>query len=263
MPRRTDENQIVHYHHKVVSVSDNKAPISVTQIEQKTRNAKKYKSLPPITEDDERANYPSRYNLAVSNYNHGTFDKHKRSMLSLSFLMYRIPFIIVFCIAWIATLFSLWVRYLMILSIILSAIYVIVSLYNFIIFQLNGSVVDDPHLIYNNHFRQFGERRSLDEIDLRGEWVAVDGDQTIFNDDLLPHMQAISDLQQQHNNTSRFDILFYSLHYLEKFVHFPREVLIQGVIALITLLVAVVVPVIFQCSWFKNPAKNGQVCYMA
>jgi hypothetical protein len=263
MPQRKDENQIVHYHHQVTIDADVRAPNSHTEISQKKRTTKKYKSLPPVTKDHEKEIYPSRYNRAVWNYNHVTFDKHKKRMLSLSFLMHRIPFIVVTCIVWIAILFSLWVRYLMILSIIVSVLYFIFSLYNFIIFLLNGSIVDDPHLINDSHFRQFGERRNLDEVELRGEWVPVDGDQTTFDDDLIPHMEEINDLQQQHDNTGRFEILFYSLHYLENFVHFPREILIQGIIASITLLVAIVVPAVFQCSWSANPNKNNQICYMA
>ncbi|CAF1175958.1 unnamed protein product [Adineta steineri] len=263
MPRRQDENQVIHYHHQVNTVADNKTPNSHTEISQTTRTTKKYKLLPPVTEDDEKKIYPARYNLAVWNYNHVTSDKHKKRMLSLFFLMRRIPFIVGFCIVWIAILFSLWFQYLMILSILVSAIYFIFSLYNVIIFLRNGSIVDDPHLIYDSYFRHFGEHDSLDQIDLRGEWVPIDGDQTIFHDDLIPHMEEINDLQQQHNNKDRFEILFYSLHYLENFVHFPKQILIHGIIALITLLVAIVIPVVFHCSWSKNPLKNNQICYMA
>ncbi|CAF1016042.1 unnamed protein product [Adineta steineri] len=240
MPRRQDENQVIHYHHQVNTVADNKTPNSHTEISQTTRTTKKYKLLPPVTEDDEKKIYPARYNLAVWNYNHVTSDKHKKRMLSLFFLMRRIPFIVVFF-----------------------AIYFIFSLYNVIIFLRNGSIVDDPHLIYDSYFRHFGEHDSLDQIDLRGEWVPIDGDQTIFHDDLIPHMEEINDLQQQHNNKDRFEILFYSLHYLENFVHFPKQILIHGIIALITLLVAIVIPVVFHCSWSKSPDKNNQICYMA
>lgn len=255
-------NQVVPYEINAIVIRDNNQQDYPTEIQQNISPAT-YRPSPPKYESN--STYASKYNRAIYFFNQVSSSKHKKRMFgSIFYIVHHYPTIVLFCLSLIAIILSLWIQALMTISIIIGVLYLIISIYNFIIFLYNGSLLDDPHLINDSYFGKFQQQLKLSDIDFEDKWIDLQVNQKIFANELGPHLQVLNNLQEFHRekNQSSFFVLFYSYHYIEKYTQFPKEIIWQGILSILILGVSIVIPVLFECAWNKQSEKNNQICYI-
>jgi hypothetical protein len=262
---RMANNQVVPFEINTTVIQDNNQQYYPTEIEQNILPATS-NYLPSPPKYDSNSTYASKYNRAVYFFNQvSSSSRHKKRMFgSLFYLVHRYPSILFFCLSVMAIILSLWIQALMTIPILIGGLYLIISIYNFIIFIYNGSLLDDRHLINDSYFGKFGQQTKLSDINFEDRWIYIQVNQERFANELGPHLQALNTLQEFHREQkqSAFFVLFYSYHYIEKYTQFPKEIIWQGILSILILAVGIVIPILFQCAWSKQPEKNNQICYM-
>lgn len=258
------KNQIVpveiEFNYVKQTTTDHKEPTTMVTVEQKRRDFIGERPTPSISSNE--SSYSGRYNQAVKFFNH-IATKAKRKMFGGFLLLYpTVICILILCL--ITTALSLWVQPVMAAPIFFSVAYLIISIYNLIIYFMNGSLLNQPQIIKDDNFRKFGHGVRVTDNDFEQEWVSINGNSTDFGDFLLPHMERINQLQDLYGGTSdRIDILFYSWKYEENYTLFPRRILLHSLVALILLGLGIVIPIIFHCKWNPDDSPSaGKLCYI-
>jgi len=173
-----------------------------------------------------RNTYPARYNFAVKQY-HSNADANepkKKEMRGGHFLLYRSVMILAWLIALgaggISSILkpliensSRWKPFLT-LNIVICLIYIIISIYNIVIFRRNGSLFN-RRMILNN------------SITKSNMYVTIPIHTFITQTRALASEQedVAAGLQNVENQVNEIEVMYYKEYYVRTYTYFPRSII--------------------------------------
>jgi hypothetical protein len=170
-----------------------------------------------------RNTYPARYNFAVNQFNFTASDgiPRKKYMRGGHFLMYRsvtiLSLFIALAVGGISSILkpifedsSKWKPFLT-LNIVICLIYIILSIYNIIIFKRNGSLINN-RMIYKRHMKGSNEHVKIPVYTSVTQTNALVSEQE----------QIAAGLQNVSSHVNEVSCMYYSEYYVKTYTHFPR-----------------------------------------
>jgi hypothetical protein len=181
-----------------------------------------------------RNNYAARYNFAVGNYNSLPLEDEKKTMRGGHFLVYRYIVVIFWLISMIFAGVSSAVKPLVTVPIIISLVYIALSIYNIVIFKKNGYLLHRKLMIHNNRLGSNNEWYTVPihtHIQNTAALAAVGGDDSA----------AMAALRETYTNVEEIKIMVYTGRYITLFTYFPtRSIVLHIAMFTISLLLGIV-----------------------
>lgn len=194
-------------------------------------SSKKYAVAPPEEQGFRifvRHAYPVRYNFAVDNYN-AVSARHKRRMFGGFVILYRSVTAACWITAMVFGVLALLYGKLVIADVIISAIYLAISIYNFYVYMDNRSLVIGTRLL---------RAKAAGPSGLNHEWVSVPLDSRSANERLANVDQMALDSVRREfagQGQGEIDCLVYTQRYADTYASFPKEVLLHMLAFLVAL----------------------------
>ncbi|CAF3785008.1 unnamed protein product [Rotaria socialis] len=163
-------------------------------------------------------NYAGRYNFAVDNYNSLPVAE-KKKMRGGRFLLRRYILIAFWLLSMIFGGISAVLKPLVVVPIVVSLLYMAISIYNIVIFKKNSSVLHPTLMLHNNDLRGNNEWYTVPihtRIEDRAALAAVGGDDSA----------AMSAIREQYTNMKEIKIMVYTERYIRLFTYFPTNTII-------------------------------------
>jgi hypothetical protein len=177
-----------------------------------------------------RNTYPDRYNFAVRQYNSipDAGIPRKKQMRGGHFFMYRCIVILAILIAVSAAGVSVQIKPFVALNIGLSLIYIILSIYNIIIFKRNGNLFSD-RMIHDNSFTRCNNYYTIPIH------TSISESNVLANQ----HENIIAGLRNTYNHLSEIQIMVYHGDYVRRYTYFPRNIVKHLIIFSLVMLLGI------------------------
>ncbi|UJR33334.1 hypothetical protein I4U23_020783 [Adineta vaga] len=180
-----------------------------------------------------RTAYPARYNFAVKNYNAVSVNQ-KATMRGGRLLLFRSIVAVVWIIAMVFAFLALIKAVFVIGTIILSLLYLALTLYNVYIYLSNRSLLNATRLLPAKVAGPNGRYY---------EWVSVPNDARSANERLSAVDQsAIDSVRKEYvgSNQSETMCMVYTPRYADIYTTFPKELLIHLVAFLLAITIGII-----------------------
>ncbi|CAF1362712.1 unnamed protein product [Adineta steineri] len=173
-----------------------------------------------------RNNYAGRYNFAVNNYNClASLDKKK--MRGGHFLLHRYIVILLWLVSMACAGASAVLKPLIAVPIVISVLYIALSIYNIVVFKRNGSLFHPKLMIHNNRLAGSINEWYTVPIHTRiqdtAALAAVGGDNSA----------AMNVLREEYTNVDEIQIMIYTERYIRLHTYFPRRSIVIHIIGFI------------------------------
>jgi hypothetical protein len=166
-----------------------------------------------------RSTYAARYNFAVTQYNSYETDstKDKRYMRGGRFFLYNIIIIVLIIGSIICSVNASGNMPIIAVPIVISAIYLLITCYNWHIHRTNGSLIHDHMVrVQDRYMSSINEHLKISvhaRIENRELIAATDGSTMAF----------LARLQEKNLNLDEIGIMLYGSTYIKKYASFPGE----------------------------------------
>ena len=181
-----------------------------------------------------RQNYAAKYNFAVRQYNNLPLEDTKKEMRGGHFLVYRYAVILFWLISMICGGVSAIFKPLVTVPIVISLVYIALSIYNIVIFKKNGNLLPRPLMIHNNALDCNNEWYTVPihtRIQDRAALAAIGGDDSA----------AMAALRQEYTNVEEIKVMVYTERYIRNFTYAPyKTIAIHIILFLISLIFGIV-----------------------
>ena len=184
-----------------------------------------------------RAAYPARYNFAVENYNAVSVHQ-KRTMRGGRLLLFRSVVAVAWIVSMAFALLALVKGTFVIGTIILSVVYIGLSLYNIYVFFDNRNVLNSTRLLRAKVAGPSG-------VDY--EWVSVPIESRSANERLAAVDQtALDAVRREYTGTDKIEVdcMVYTKRYADSYPSFPKEVLLHILAYLVTVVIGIMLAVL-------------------
>jgi hypothetical protein len=184
-----------------------------------------------------RSSYTARYNFAVANYNSVSV-KPKSFMRDGFVLLYRSVVAVVWIISMAFAVLALFKGTLAIGAIVLSLLYILLTLYNAYVFFDNRNLLNSPRLL---------QAKVAGPNGLDYEWVSVPLDSRSANERLAAVDQsALDNVRREYagNAKNGIDCMVYTSRYADTYPSFPKELLLHLLAFLVAIGLSIVMAII-------------------
>ncbi|CAF0787248.1 unnamed protein product [Rotaria sp. Silwood1] len=184
-----------------------------------------------------RTSYAARYNFAVANYN-SVSTAHKLSMFGNRLLLFRSVVAVIWIVSMAFAVLTLIKAGLIGVTIVLSLIYIIISIYNIYVFFTNGNLLYSTRLLRAKVSGPGGHDY---------EWVSVPLDSRSANERLASVEQSALDNVRREfggNNTAEIDCMVYTKRYADMYPAFPKELILHLIAFLVAITVGITLTVV-------------------
>ncbi|CAF0844002.1 unnamed protein product [Rotaria sordida] len=184
-----------------------------------------------------RTSYAARYNFAVANYNAVSVIQ-KSTMFGNRLFLFRSIVAVVWIISMAFAILTLLLAGLVAVTIILSLIYIAISIYNIYVFIQNGNLLRSARLLRAKVAGPSGHDY---------EWVSVPLDSRSANERLASVEQASLDNVRREfggNNNSEIDCMVYTKRYADSYPSFPKELLLHLIAFILAIIVGITIVVV-------------------
>jgi hypothetical protein len=181
-----------------------------------------------------RSSYTARYNFAVANYN-AVCKTPKALMRDAYVLLYRSVVAVVWIVSMAFALLGILSFIFFIGTLILSLLYIALSLYNAYVFLANRDLLNATRLL---------RAKVAGPNGLDCEWVAVPIDSRSANERLAAVEQSALDNVRKEfagNPESEINCLVYTKRYADIYPAFPKELLIHLIGFVIALVLGIII----------------------
>ncbi|CAF1412007.1 unnamed protein product [Adineta steineri] len=173
-----------------------------------------------------RRNYAARYNFAAANYNALLTSDKKKKMRGGHFLLHRYIIILLWLISIICGGVSAVLKPLVAIPIVISLLYIVLTIYNIVIFKKNRSVLHSKLMIHNNALAGNNEWYTVPihtRIQDRAALAAVGGDDSI----------DIAAIREEYTNMQEVKVMVYQEQYIRLYTYFPTKSIIIHIVAFV------------------------------
>lgn len=183
-----------------------------------------------------RNTYPARYNFAVKQYNSIPDDEasKKKQIRGGHFLMYRFVMVLAFLIAIATAGISVKIKAVVTVNIVISLAYIVLSIYNIVIYKQNGSLFS-RRMIHDNRMTK------------SNDYFKVPINTTVSQANIIAseHANVVAGLKNTYNHLSEIDVMVYNEYYVRTFTYFPWKKVIKHIIVFsLTMVIGIILAAI-------------------